>query len=278
MSFILSKLLIEPKLVWIALTFIGLILICYPYFMISPRLGFISLALYTSTITFYVFPGSGFRQALAFAFLSSAVYSVVYNRQFLCVIFASAAALTHASSSPIAAIFLIIGLQKRESNFKLITYASIIVIFSVFYFLQSGQINEKLESYTLYSRQDSALIQAVVESSAILFIFFYYRHLFNPKIFNIYIYYFISLIIIAVLFEGAGFERYYRYLYIFSIYSLSILSSQSKKFNFYILFGSGSWLIFIVSSRYNGLFSEAGLFNHLFVKPLLASWWRQSCF
>lgn len=270
LSYFLSTLFEDSINVWMALTFIGLIIISYPFFTIKHRLGFLSLALYVSTITFYVFPGSGFRQGLAFSFLYAALFYLSEDRIKLSLIYSVSALFIHASSLPVAMIIFMANLRSNFHKYRYYIVFGIIPSIILLYYFEFSQITEKFEGYQQYEAQYTAYIQSAIESVVLLIIYKKFKTNLNRK-FGLALYlYILSLIAFAFLFTGSGFERYYRYLYIFSIYILVKICQIKNKFAIPIVVISLFWMLFILQTRYAEYYFNGGLVNHIFYSPFMA--------
>ena len=279
---------LDRYIVWIVFSFIGLLLISIPYFcFFSSRRAFIILACYVSTITFYVFQGSGIRQGLAFSVLSFAFVAYINKFFSLSILGSLVATLIHYSAAPVMAVFIFSAFIKRGIWTKIIIglFSTIILLLSSYHFITEQIYVKSIGYLEQASTQKSAYLQFIIES---VFIFYLARRLGSNRyssfvkdflgIFLLFSY--IIAIITGIVMSGGGFERYYRYLYIISLFIVSEYACSKVRVNSinsifsgpWVIMVAASWMLFLVFSRYQGLFVEGGVTEHLLYSPFLNLW------
>ncbi len=267
-SYALSALTGDPLTVWWCIGFLTLFLIGISASTLDKNLSFYILAIFVSTITYYVFPGSGLRQGMAFSILFCAVVELFKNNKFLCTTFSALAVLAHSSSLPVAVVLISSAWDSRKISTKAIKLLLVLIATVGFYYIQSAQIESKFATYSEIARQDLAYVQAAVEGAFLIGLMVFFRRLFPSQFKKSFYLFVVTLLAVAVFFQGGGFERYYRYLYVFGILILAAVSAAKPTFLRVSLFFSCSWLCFIVLSRYSGLFVKGGFFEHVFFSPI----------
>lgn len=267
-SYLLSIIFKNSLAVWWAIGALTLFLIGFSAYKLDKRIGFYVLALFVSTITYYVFPGSGLRQGLAFAVLFFSAIELFRNKRMPCTLLAAIAVLTHSSSLPVAVILISGVWESKSYGVRVIKVLLVLIAVIAFYYLQSVQIESKFAAYSEVSRQDLAYVQALVESVFLAGLLFVYRRLFPSNFKNSFCFFLISLVAVALFFQGGGFERYYRYLYVFGLLILARVSTANLWFLRASLSSAFAWLLFVVYSRYADLFVDGGLLGHVFYSPL----------
>ena len=185
------------------------------------------------------------------------------------------------------AVFIFSAFIKRGIWTKIIIglFSTIILLLSSYHFITEQIYVKSIGYLEQASTQKSAYLQFIIES---VFIFYLARRLGSNRyssfvkdflgIFLLFSY--IIAIITGIVMSGGGFERYYRYLYIISLFIVSEYACSKVRVNSinsifsgpWVIVVAASWMLFLVFSRYQGLFVEGGVTEHLLYSPFLNLW------
>ncbi|UTV26974.1 EpsG family protein [Photobacterium atrarenae] len=269
--------------IWSGLIVLSLFLYIAAVWRISPEFILVSLCLYVSTITFFVFSISALRQFLALSFFVIALSVIKKDIVFYSMLLL--AVLCHGTMLIVSPIIILAKLLSKRTDInynKVIGVASVLsfsfllfikfilpIFLSRFSYIDYGVIG-KLNAIinTKGSNSLSSLIQLVIEALIFSLYLYYYRSYIPHflKLSFIFLFFISSALLIGTDFG----DRVYRVIYIIYIlsfaYHFSAMKSYLERYIFSIVIVSFSfvWFLIIYYTRY-GVFYFDGVITKFFI-------------
>lgn len=230
--------------------------------------GLLAFCLYAGTITCYAFQGSAIRSGLAFSIAFFAIACTLECARKRVFLLGAATATTHFSMLAFLPSFFF-SIWNRVNLKRIFIVCSMSILPVLIFYLVAGfggggAIATKVAARAVEDFFDySSVIQFFVESAFFFIVIYFFRRDVYPGFVFGCIFIF-CLSVFFLFFAPSVFPRFYRYEYVFFLAILVGLSGRrGSGFLYSLVILAFCWNVFIVSSRYQGLFVPGGALDHM---------------
>ncbi|MBO3701647.1 MAG: EpsG family protein [Candidatus Accumulibacter sp.] len=260
----------DPIHMHVAVSLVGFFLIFLSAELYNKTGAFV-LALYFSTITCYAFQGSALRSGLALGVLMLAIGFLARSKRISAIFMSVIAALTHFSMAPFFLAFVSNKMLALDKQSVVRTLAILFALASSIYLLTEVASLEVLQrKLDARMSEDSGDItsgyQFLVEAAVMSVVCWRFSNRLSAITKHLFVIFVVIDLGFLLVFPSI-FPRSYRYIYTVYLFIFAELVDTAKRsVIMVVLVGGTLWNIYIVSTRYQGLFVGENFLQH-FIAP-----------